>query len=55
MVSITPDRIAAIEARRDELQAAMARGDLPSDQFVRLSKDYAELEPVAEAAVGSCH
>ena len=50
MVSITPDRIAAIEARRDELQAAMARGDLPSDQFVRLSKDYAELEPVAEAA-----
>ena len=50
MISITPDRIAAIEARRDELQAAMARGDLPSDQFVRLSKDYAELEPVAEAA-----
>lgn len=50
MVSITPDRIAAIEARRDELQAAMARGDLASDQFVRLSKDYAELEPVAEAA-----
>jgi len=50
MVSITSQRIAAIEARRDELQAAMARGDLPADQFVRLSKDYAELEPVAQAA-----
>jgi peptide chain release factor 1 len=50
MISITPQRIAAIEARRDELQAAMARGDLPAEQFVRLSKDYAELEPVAQAA-----
>jgi peptide chain release factor 1 len=50
MVSISPQRIAAIEARRDELQAAMSRGDLPSDQFVQLSKDYAEIEPVAVAA-----
>jgi peptide chain release factor 1 len=49
-VSITSDRIAAIEARRDELQASMARADLPADQFVKLSKDYAELEPVAAAA-----
>ncbi|SDC28057.1 bacterial peptide chain release factor 1 (bRF-1) [Sphingomonas sp. YR710] len=50
MVSITSQRIAAIEARRDELQAAMSRGDLAADQFVRLSKDYAEIEPVAVAA-----
>jgi len=50
MVGITSARIAQIEARRDELQALMARGDLPSDQFVRLSKDYAEIEPVAAAA-----
>jgi peptide chain release factor 1 len=50
LVSITSDRIAAIEARRDELQASMARADLPADQFVKLSKDYAELEPVAAAA-----
>lgn len=50
MVSITSQRIAAIEARRDELQAAMSRGDLAADQFVRLSKDYAEIEPVAAAA-----
>ncbi len=50
MTSITPERIAQIEARRDEMQAAMARGDLPAEQFVQLSKDYAELEPVAVAA-----
>ncbi|PTQ13499.1 peptide chain release factor 1 [Sphingomonas oleivorans] len=49
-VSIPASRIAQIEARRDELQAAMARGDLAADQFVKLSKDYAELEPVAAAA-----
>ena len=50
MTSIAPDRIAQIEARRDELQASMARPDLPAEQFVQLSKDYAEIEPVARAA-----
>jgi len=50
VAGITSARIAQIEARRDELQALMARGDLPSDQFVQLSKDYAEIEPVAQAA-----
>ncbi|HEY0269438.1 MAG TPA: peptide chain release factor 1 [Sphingomonas sp.] len=50
MISITPERIRQIEARRDELQAAMARGDLAAEQFVQLSKDYAELEPVAQRA-----
>jgi peptide chain release factor 1 len=50
MISITPDRIRQIEARRDELQAAMARADIPAEQFVQLSKDYAELEPVAQRA-----
>jgi peptide chain release factor 1 len=49
-MTIPPDRIAAIEARRDELQALMATGDLPSDRFVAVSKEYAELEPVAQAA-----
>jgi len=49
-VKIPGDRIAAIEARRDELQALMATGDLPSDRFVAVSKEYAELEPVAQAA-----
>jgi len=50
MAGISSARIAQIEARRDELQALMSRGDLPSDQFVQLSKDYAEIEPVAQAA-----
>jgi peptide chain release factor 1 len=50
MTTITADRIAQIERRRDELAAQMARGDLAADEFVRLSKDYAEIEPVAAAA-----
>ena len=50
MTRISAERIAAIEARRDELQAMMATGDLPSDRFVAISKEYAELEPVAQAA-----
>ena len=50
MTTIPLDRIRQIEGRRDELQAAMARPDLAADQFVRLSKDYAEIEPVAQAA-----
>ncbi|TKD51858.1 peptide chain release factor 1 [Sphingomonas baiyangensis] len=50
MTRISPERIAAIEARRDELQAMMATGDLPGDRFVEVSKEYAELEPVAQAA-----
>ena len=50
MSSISPERIAQIEARRDELSALMASGELPSDRFVAVSKEYAELEPVARAA-----
>ena len=50
MTTISPERIAQIEARRDELQALMATGELPSDRFVAISKEYAELEPVAQAA-----
>jgi peptide chain release factor 1 len=50
MTTISPERIAQIEARRDALQAMMATGDLPSDRFVAVSKEYAELEPVAAAA-----
>lgn len=50
MTSISPDRIAQIEARRDELAALMATGDLPGDRFVQVSKEYAEIEPVAAAA-----
>ncbi|MBA3879549.1 MAG: peptide chain release factor 1 [Sphingobium sp.] len=50
MTTISPERIAQISARRDELQALMATGDLPSERFVAVSKEYAELEPVVKAA-----
>ena len=50
MTTISPERIAQISARRDELQALMATGELPSDRFVAVSKEYAELEPVVKAA-----
>lgn len=50
MTTISPERIRQIEARLDELSAQMATGDLPSDRFVAVSKEYAELEPVARAA-----
>ena len=50
MTSISAERIAAIEGRKDELQNAMAAPNLPPEEFVRLSKDYAEIEPVAAAA-----
>jgi peptide chain release factor 1 len=50
MTRVPAERIAAIEARKEELQAAMAAGDLPPEQFVKLSKEYAEIEPVAAAA-----
>jgi len=49
-MSISPDRIAAIEARRDELQAEMSRPDIAPERFVALSKEFAEVEPVAQAA-----
>jgi peptide chain release factor 1 len=50
MTTISPARIASIEARKHELSAAMAAEDLGRDDFVRLSKEYAALEPVAAAA-----
>ena len=50
MSSISSERIASIEARKHELQEAMAAPNLAPDEFVRLSKDYAAIEPVAAAA-----
>jgi peptide chain release factor 1 len=47
---ISSERIASIEAKKHELSTAMARGDLGADEFVRLSKEYAQIEPVAAAA-----
>ena len=50
MKSISSEKIASIEAKRHELAAAMAAPDLAPDEFVRLSKEYSQVEPVAAAA-----
>src|SRR6478609_5202684 len=50
MSKISSERIASIEARKHELAQAMAAQDLAPEEFVRLSKDYAAIEPVAQAA-----
>jgi peptide chain release factor 1 len=50
MSSISSERIASIEARKHELARAMNASDLSPDEFVRLSKEYAAVEPVAAAA-----
>ena len=50
MTQISSERIASIEARKHELASAMSAGNLAPEEFVRLSKDYAAIEPVADAA-----
>ena len=50
MTHISPEKIASIEAKKEELGRAMSAGDLAPDEFVRLSKEYAQIEPVAAAA-----
>ncbi len=47
---IPPERLARIAARQAELAASLADPGLPRERFVALSREYAELEPVAEAA-----
>ena len=49
-MKISPQRIGQIEARFAELEARMASGQLEGDAFVKASREYAELEPVAIAA-----
>ena len=50
MPRISDERIAQIGARKDEIAARMASGALEGAAFVQASKDYAEIEPVAQAA-----
>ena len=50
MSQISSERIAQIEAKRQELSALMGRGDLAPEAFVKMSKEYAQIEPVAKAA-----
>ena len=41
-------KLAPIEARHEELAALMSEGNVPSDKFIKLTKEYAELTPVIE-------
>ena len=50
MSKISLERITSIEAKKHDLAAAMSASDLAPDEFVRLSKEYAQVEPVADAA-----
>lgn len=50
MKGISLDKIVSIEARKHDLANAMAAPNLAPDEFVRLSKEYAAVEPVAAAA-----
>ncbi len=49
-MTIPDDRLRQIADRFAELEARMASGQLEGDEFVAASRDYAELEPVAQTA-----
>ena len=50
MKGISLEKIVSIEARKHDIGTAMAAGNLAPEEFVRLSKEYAQVEPVAAAA-----
>ena len=50
MKTISLDRIVSIETKKHDLAEAMAAPNLSPEDFVRLSKEYAQIEPVAAAA-----
>ncbi len=50
MTAILAERLDQIAHRFAELEARMASGTLEGEAFVKASRDYAELEPVAKAA-----
>src|SRR3569623_3270214 len=45
MASLPEDKLAQLEKRFDSVEAALSSGP-SAEEFVRLSKEYAELEPV---------
>ena len=49
-MSISDARLAQIAARFAELEARLASGTLEGPEFIAASRDYAELEPVAQVA-----
>lgn len=50
-MKVSDARLAQIAARFTELEARLASGTLEGPEFVAASRDYAELEPVARAAM----
>src|SRR4029450_13537394 len=48
--TISLDRVVSIETKKHELADAKGAPNLSPDDFVRLSKEYAQIEPVAAAA-----
>ncbi len=50
-MQIPAERLEQITNRFAELEARMASGTLEGDEFVRASRDYAELEPVAKLSL----
>ncbi|MEM6475359.1 MAG: peptide chain release factor 1 [Pseudomonadota bacterium] len=49
-MQVPAERLSQIANRFAELEARMASGTLEGDEFVKASRDYAELEPVAKIA-----
>ena len=49
-MTVSDTRLAQIAARLAELEARLASGTLEGKDFIAASRDYAELEPVAQAA-----
>jgi len=43
------DTLNSVLARHDELRDALSGAGLPTDKFIKLSKEYSDLTPVAEA------
>lgn len=43
------EKLKVLKSRHEELAALMSSGGLAGDQFVKLSKEYADLSPVVEA------
>ena len=50
-MQVPAERLRQITHRFAELEARMASGTLEGEEFVKASRDYAELEPVAHAAI----
>src|SRR6188768_1293809 len=50
MAALPEDKLAQLEKRFDSVEAALAAGP-SADEYVRLSKEYAELEPVVRPII----